>query len=177
MFIHTFKINRKFFFGLLLLIALFTSILCFSSLAKSDDSEEKDIIKWVDFNVSCEALQATSKLDILSHQNHEEITYNWIELLAYLACKNGNNFKHFKQSDLDALTDALKSGKTMEELTQNMKYYDYYYRSFSAVLRGFIGNYQIETPSKNGSSIWETQYGLKTFLPIAKNYHLSLIHI
>lgn len=173
MFIHTFKINRKFFFGLLLLIALFTSLLCFSSLAKSDDSEEKDIIKWVDFNVSCEALQATSKLDILSHQNHEEITYNWIELLAYLACKNGNNFKHFKQSDLDALTDALKRGKTMEELTQNMKYYDYYYRSFSAVLRGFIGNYQIETPSKNGSSIWETQYGLKTFLPIAKNYHFT----
>lgn len=176
MIIHSFKLNRKlflFFISLLTFIFLFISILCFSSLAKNSDTTQEDIIKWVDFNVTSEALEATSKLDISSHINNEEILYNWIELLAYLACKNGNNFENFKSSDLDALIKELQNGKTMSELTKDMKYYDYYYKSFSAVLRGFIGNYRMETPSDDGSTKLESNYGVKAFLPIAKNYNFN----
>lgn len=143
--------------------------MCFSSLAKNDENAKEDLIKWVDFNVPCKALEETSKLDITSHINGEDIKYHWIELLAYLACKNGNNFEHYQSSDLDDLIENLQSGKTMSELTKDMKYYDYYYKSFSAVLNGFIGNYQIETSANK----FETNYGVKAFLPIAKNYYFT----
>ena len=115
-------------------------------------------------------MKQTAKLDISSHVNDEEIKYNWIELLSYLACKNGGNFKNFKTSQLNTLVEELQSGKTMEDLTQNLKFYDYYYESYSAVLSGFIGNYSIQTANENGDKIFENKYGIKAFLPIAKNY-------
>ena len=66
---------------------------------------EDDYIKWVDFTVPCNVLKRTAELDINSHNNHEEITYNWIELLAYLACIYGGDFKNFKSSDLDKIIE------------------------------------------------------------------------
>lgn len=177
MIIRSFHLNRKILLMLaflIMLFLLFASILCFASNDEDESDEQKDdFIKWVDFNVTCEAMQETSKLDISSHINNEKITYNWIELLAYLACKNGNDFKNFKSSDLDPLIEQLQNGKTMSEITQDMKYYNYYYESFSAVLRGFIGNFNLESPSSNDISQGEIKYGLKAFLPIAKNYHFN----
>ena len=125
------------------------------------EKEEKDFIKWVDFNVSYEALDLTAKLDIDSHNKDTPIKYNWIELISYLACKNGNNFKNFKKSDLDSLVNKLENGETMESLTKNSKNYNYYYESYSAVLSEFIGYDSNE------------QYGVKAFLPIAKNYSFT----
>ena len=52
---------------------------------ETENSEDKNFIKWVDFNVSSEALNLTAKLDIDSHNNNEEIKYNWIDLLAHPA--------------------------------------------------------------------------------------------
>ena len=46
-----------------------------------------------------------------------------IELLAYLAAENGNNFKNFKTGQIDSVVDKLRDGKTMEMLAQDMKYY------------------------------------------------------
>ena len=129
---------------------LVSSIAIFYSFANdtSEDQtskEKKDFIKWVDFNVTSEALNLTAKLDMDSHNKEGEIVYNWIELLAYLSCKYGGNFKNFSTKDLNLLVEELKNGQTMEDLTQNMKFYDYYYESYSAILGGFIGNYSIET--------------------------------
>ena len=138
--------------------------------SETDESEKKDFIKWVDFNVTADALNKTANLDIKSHQNNEDIKYNWIELLAYLACKNGGNFKNFKSSDLDKLVAKLKNGETIEDLTSSIKFYDYYYESYSAILSGFIGNYSIQSAQ---SDTYEEKYGLKAFLPIAKNYNFS----
>lgn len=160
----------------LITIVLLSSILIFYSFASEDDKKEeekKDFIKWVDFNVTCEALNLTAKLDINSHNKNEETVYNWIELLAYLACKNGGDFKNFKPKDLTALTEELKNGQTMEDLTQNIKFYDYYFESYSAILGNFIGNYSIEVPNEDGSKSYQEKYGLKAFLPIAKNYSFS----
>ena len=145
------------------------------SIKKAEEAEtQKNFIKWVDFNVTSEALNLTAKMDIDSHNNNEEIVYNWIELLAYLSCKNGGNFKNFKSKDLQPLIQELKNGQTMEELTQNMKFYDYYYESYTAVLGGFIGNYSVEVAKdEEGTKTFEDKYGLKAFLPIAKNYSFS----
>lgn len=141
---------------------------------KNEASEEKkDYIKWVDFNVTSEALNVTAKLDIDSHNQGGDIVYNWIELLAYLSCKNSGNFKNFKAKDLNHLIEELKNGQTMEDLTQNMKFYNYYYESYSAVLGNFIGNYSIEIPKEDGTKSYQEKYGLKAFLPIAKNYSFS----
>lgn len=157
---------------------LVSSIAIFYSFANdtSEDEasrEKKDFIKWVDFNVTSEALNLTAKLDIDSHNKEEEIVYNWIELLAYLSCKNGGNFKNFSTKDLNLLVEELKNGQTIEDLTQNMKFYDYYYESYSAILGGFIGNYSIETAKEDGTKSYQEKYGLKAFLPIAKNYSFS----
>ena len=153
---------------------LFLSILIFISFAKEDNEEkENNYIKWVDFNVTSEAMNLTAKLDIDSHNSNSEIKYNWIELLSYLACKCSGNFDNFKKSDLDNLINELQNGETIEELTKNLKYYNYYYEAYSAVLSNFIGNYSIEILDKNGQYILTKKYGIKAFLPIAKNYSFS----
>lgn len=163
---------------MIIFVVLLSSIVIFYSFASDTSNsetqeEEKDFIKWVDFNITSEALNLTAKLDIDSHNKEEKITYNWIELLAYLACKNGNNFKNFKASDLNNLVEELKNGHTIEDLTQNMNFYHYYYESYSAVLGGFIGNYSIEVENEDGTKSYQEKYGLKAFLPIAKNYSFS----
>lgn len=179
MIIRTLKINLKILFISLITIVLVLSLILSYALANTEninqeqEEEKKDFIKWVDFKITASVLEKTSKLDIDSHNNNEDIKYNWIELLAYLACKNGGDFKKFKQKDLDDLIKNLQTGKTMQEITNNMKYYNYYYESYSAVLGGFIGNYQIETLDENGEKILKDMYGLKSFCPIAKNYNFS----
>lgn len=209
LFIQTIKISKKFIIFITILAFLTTSVIVFYSLANDDsnnteikEEDEKDFIKWVDFNVTADLLNKTSKLDIDSHNQNSDIQYNWLELLAYLACKNGGNFKNFKQNDLDKLLDELKKGKTIEDLTKDNKYYSYYYESYSAALDGFIGNYSVEieteqktemetesnsssnldsnsestesdTEVENKTKTTEEKYGLKAFLPIAKNYGFS----
>lgn len=178
MFIRSFKLSRKFLFFLCISFLLFVSVVTYflvNSVAHESSPEKKDFIKWVDFNVTYKALLDTSNLDIISHQPNSEngIKYNWIELLAYLACKNGGNFKNYTKSNLDALVSQLKDGQTMENLSSDLKFYNYYYESYSAVLGGFLGEYSIEVAKEDGSKTFEKKYGLKAFLPIAKNYSFS----
>lgn len=178
MLIQSFKISKKLVIAFILFIILLSSIVIFYSFANDSSNsheieEKKNFIKWVDFNVTSEALNLTAKLDIDSHNKKEEITYNWIELLAILSCKNGGNFKNFKPKDLNDLVGELKNGQSIQDLTQNMKFYDYYFESYSAVLGGFIGNYSIEVLNEDGSKSYQEKYGLKAFLPIAKNYSFS----
>lgn len=174
MFIKSFKLNRKIIILVILIILLISFFITFYSFATGEEEkQEKNFIKWVDFNVSAEALRLTAELDISSHQNNPENPYNWIQLLAYLSCKNGGNFKNFKKSHLDDLVKKLENGETMSDLTNNLKFYDYYLESYSAILNEFIGNYSIEVSQKDGSKVFENKYGIKAFLPIAKNYNFS----
>lgn len=121
----------------------------YSFADNEENSADKDYIKWVDFNVTSEAMKLTSKLDIESHNTDADVKYNWIELLAYLAAQNGGDFKNFKKTDLDYLVSRLNNGETMDDLTCDMKFYDYYYEAYSAVLSGFIGNYSIEVENSS----------------------------
>lgn len=173
--IKSFKINKNLIIIITIIITLFTSIILFYSFANdTQETNNTNFIKWVDFNITSEALNLTAKLDIDSHNNNNNgIIYNWIELLAYLACKNGGDFKSFKKSDLDTLVNKLSNVETISDLTNNLKFYDYYYESYSAVLSNFIGNYEIETENEDGTKSFKSRYGLKAFLPIAKNYSFS----
>ena len=139
-----------------------------------NQTEKKSYIKWVDFNVTYDALDKTSKLDINSHTNNDTIQYNWIQLLSYLACKYGGDFKKFNVKDLDALTSKLQNGSSMEDITSSLKNYSYYYEAFDAILHEFIGEYEIEVPNAGTEGkTYIKKYGVKAFLPIAKNYSFS----
>lgn len=132
----------------------------------SEVKEDTDYIKWFEFNVSYDVLQKTANLDISSHVKDEQVKYNWIELISYLACKYGNNFSKFKQKDLDNIVSRLKNGETIESITKNMKNYSYYYEGYEAVLSQFIGEYYATNAN---TSI----YGIKAFHPLAQGYSYS----
>ena len=151
MFIKSFKLNKKFVIitVAILLIIILSVVLFYSFADNEENSADKDYIKWVDFNVTSEAMKLTSKLDIESHNTDADVKYNWIELLAYLAAQNGGDFKNFKKTDLDYLVSRLNNGETMDDLTCDMKFYDYYYEAYNAVLSGFIGNYSIEVENSS----------------------------
>ena len=152
---------------IILLAFLFSGYPTFA--VESEEPEEKKIINWVDFNVPCEAMKKAISLDIASQD--QAVKLNFIELLACLAAQNGNNFSGYRDKQLTALADQLEAGKTIDELTANLKYYSYYREAYSAVLSGFVGDYEIEVPNEDGSGThWEKRYGLKVFSPIAKNF-------
>lgn len=159
-----------------LIIVGFISFFIMKSIVSANTEtkkEEKNYIKWVDYNVPLEIMEKTAKLDIDSHTKEGEVPIDWITLLSYLASKYGGNFKSFQQKDLDAIVERLKAGEKIEEITKEMKLYSYYYEAYTAILKEFIGKYQIETAQEDGSKIYKEKYGIKAFLPIAKNYGFS----
>lgn len=76
----------------------------------------------------------------------------------------------FRQTDLDAVVEKLKSGSAMEEIAKDMKYYAYYREAYGAVLDGMVGYFEQES---GNDKIWLRKYGLKVFSPIAKNFPYS----
>ena len=129
-------------------------------------------IKWVDFNVTSEALSAAYDLDVKSYG--QSVHLNWIELLAYVGAKKGGNFGKESPALIKKLASELSSGETtMKKLTEDMKYYDYYYEAYEAVLGGMVGEYEIEQEDENGKKQWKKVYGLKAFSPIAMGFEYS----
>lgn len=148
-----------------------------STSEESEESEEgdsKEYIKWVDFGVNYQALDEAYKYDVESYG--KDVKLNWVELLAYLSCKYGGDFSKYKSKDMNALVKTLQDKKTtMKELTKDMKHYSYFYDAYEAVLGGFVGEYEVQVLQEEGSvaKVWEKRYGLKAFLPIAKNFPYS----
>jgi len=143
-----------------------------SSLADTQSTGEvkKDFIKYVEFNVPYVALEKALQIDVKSHQDDSKLDISWIDLLAYLGAKYGGEFSHYKSSDMDALVKQLIDGKTMNELTDGMKYYSYYSEVYTAILGGMVGAYQTKTTDENGETVMQEEYGLIAYSPIAKNY-------
>ncbi len=149
------------------------------------DSEQKDYIKWVDFDIPAEALKKAFRCDIDTYL--ADIHLNWIEILAYLGARYGGDFSRYKESDMDAVAERLLAGEKMADIASAMEYYPYYLEAYTAVLGGMVGMYQVEIPGSEApefalpkdekgnpvpteGNVWVTKYGLKAFSPIAKNY-------
>lgn len=135
---------------------------------------ETNYIKWVDFDVSSSAMGKAYEYDVASQS--QEVKLNWIELLAYLGAKYGGDFSKYKEKDMTALVNKLQNKEeTMDSLTKDSKYYNYYKEAYNAVLGGFVGEYEIQKTNKENpeETVWVKEYGLKAFLPIAKNFPYS----
>ena len=142
--------------------------------------KKKEYIKWVEFHVTAEAMNQAFRYDVDTCQ--AEIHLNWVDLLAYLGTRYGGDFSRYKKSDMEKVAEQLINGdSTMEELTKDMKYYDYYKQAYGAVLDGMVGTFQAEIPADEvpqvpqssetvPDTVWVTKYGLKAFFPLAKNF-------
>lgn len=169
--------NKLLYFAILVLVILVLAVgyRMFSNRTRAANAGQSGLdeehIKWVDFNVSYEALDYAIKLDIKHHDSDTPISY--IDLLAYMAAKNGNNFSKFKTGEMDVVADRIKAGETMDELSSSLKYYAYYREAFTAALSGLVGNYEIEVKDETEPSgkRWEKRYGIKAFSPIAKGFY------
>ncbi|RGY96558.1 M23 family metallopeptidase [Clostridium sp. AM58-1XD] len=113
-------------------------------LYTATDSEAKKFIKWVDFDVTSEAMKAAFRYDVDSFQS--DVHLNWVDLLAFLGAKYGGDFSKYKSSDMAALAESLKGGKKLEDVTKDMKYFSYYREAYGAVLDGMVGTYRIQIP-------------------------------
>lgn len=135
--------------------------------------DKRDFIKYAEFNVCCSALEKALEYDISTHKNDEKVKIDWVQVLAYLGAKYGGDFKQYKEADLEQIVSRLKNGDKIKNITKDMKYYDYYYRVYSAVLGGFTGWYNTEAEDENGKITKVKDYGLCVFSPIAKGFPFS----
>lgn len=148
--------------------------------AFSEENEEAlevsldgDFIKWVDFNITSEAMGRAYELDVATYK--DEVHVDWIELLSYVGARHGGKFDKKSIAEIEETADKLISGETdMDELTRDMEYYDYYKEAYSAVLGGMVGEFSIEVKKdEDGGREWKDYYGLKAFSPIAKGFEYS----
>ncbi len=127
--------------------------------------EEKDYIKWVEFNVTCEAMKKAYQYDLDSYGKDPHL--HWVDLLAILGTKYGGDFTRYQEEDLADIAEKLLDGsQTVEEMTKDMEYYSYYREAYGAVLDGMVGEFQYVHPKKK-------VYGLKAYSPIAKEFPYS----
>jgi len=137
---------------------------------EAEDGEAESYIKWVDFNVSYNALTAALDYDLKTYGT--DIHLNWVELLAALGARYGGAFSKYKRSHLDELANRLLSGEHIGDITSDMEHYDYYYGAYSAILGEFVGQHRVQIPDPDcpGQMIWEDRYGLKVYSPIAQGF-------
>ena len=172
-----FKQNFKRLAGFTLVFAMAFSLISQAvgeTPTAESESDEKSFIKWVDFNVTATAMKKAMDFDIESYNNPDTLRINWIELLAYLGKKYGGDFSKYKEQDMIELVEKLREGASILELVEGKgeKYYLYYLEAYSAVLSGFVGEFETEVDI-GGEKVWKKRYGLKVFSPIAKGFHYN----
>lgn len=118
-------------------------------------------IRWMDFAVPYESLEFAMESDISTSEKEKHIS--WIDILAVAACRTGG--KCPLRSVRKAFAD-LEIDRTPEDILGALyKYYDYYHRSFDAILGDYLGHYAVCVDGQ-----WKSSYGLKAFSPIAEGY-------
>lgn len=149
--------------------------------------EKKEYIKWVDFQVTAEAMKQAYTYDVESYGSKNHL--DWIDLLAILGVKYGGDFTQYRAKDMEQVAQLFLDGKqTVEEYTKDMQYFSYYKEAYRGVLGGMVGEYRIEEPAyhtqtegnspaadgtdgqKENGKTWKSYYGLKAFSPIAKGF-------
>lgn len=160
------KSKRIFIFAIAIcttLLSLFVYISAKDDTEKTEkDKTKDDYIKWVDFKVSETAMRDALKIDIDTYGSENHVS--WVELLSYIACKNGGDFSSYQTKQMTVLKQKLEEGQTLTELSKDMKLYPYYIKAYGAVLGGLVGEYE-----QNG----ERKYGLCAFSPVAKGFYYT----
>lgn len=128
-------------------------------------------IKYVEFNVTSEALRQATELDINSRDEDTKLDY--ITLLAYLGAKYGGDFTKYKYADMTEFAEKLKDGESVDKLTKDMKLFEYYKDAYNAALDGMVGEYTEEHSDDSGNTVSEEKYGIRWFSPIAKSFPCS----
>lgn len=155
------------------LAGVFAGVFIFGiqNMLKQPSQNTASSIKWVDFDVTYEALKDTMELDIRTHDR--DIHAGWVDSLAWLGAKYGGDFSQYQKKDLDQFWELLQE-HDLKDFTKKMQYFPYYQKAYGAVLNGFLGYYKLEVPDESGNSTrWVEQYGLKAFSPIAEGYWYS----
>ena len=133
-----------------------------------DGVKQKDFIKWVEFNVTCEAMSQAYQYDLDTYE--KEVHLNWVDLLAYLGAKYGGDFSKYREKDMNKIAKKLlEEEQTIEGISEEMEYFAYYREAYGAVLAGMVGEYEMEYESGK----WKKVYGLKAYHPIAKDFPYS----
>lgn len=142
------------------------------ALPQASDAQNKDkeYIRWVDFDITADALRDAADADVAAHAGPRPLS--WIELLAYLGQKYGGDFSRYKKSDLTAACAAYET-RSFEEQSKNKKLYRYYCEAYGATLGGLLGDYILKTAKEDGSFAEETGYGIRAYSPIARGYSYS----
>ncbi len=161
---------KKYTSVILILVLILGMLPVLTGVSKGD---KRDFIKYAEFNVCCSALEKALEYDISTHKNDEKVKIDWVQVLAYLGAKYGGDFKQYKEEDLEQIVSRMKNGDKIKDIAKTMKYYDYYYRVYSAVLGGFTGWYNTEAEDENGKITKVKDYGLCVFSPIAKGFPYS----
>ena len=164
--------KRRFAGFLSLLIALsLVAMSLYTGVQAEDDGTGNTYIKWAEMNVCLKALEDTMQLDIDTYGKLYHIS--WIDSLSYLACKNGNNWKGYKSSQLEKMKTELSDIYTVDDLMQDNKYYLYYKETFSAMLSGLLGVYEKQAPDGQGGKKTVSGYGLIAYSPVAEGFSYS----
>lgn len=141
-------------------------LLLLSLLTLPAAAAEGDYIKWVDFDVSCSAMERALALE--QQYREQDRVVSWIDILALAATRCGSG--KFSVAAVDKAAAELTGDRSPQELLGNQyQYYQYYREAYGAVLRGLVGAYAIQ--KQDGT--WETAYGVKAFSPIAAGYGYS----
>ena len=155
------------------LVIAVTAVLCTCerSVSVTAQTTEKSYIKWFEMNVCLSALEDAMNLDIDTYDKLYHIS--WIDTLSYLACKNGNNWSNYSESDMTAMVNKLGDLYTVDDLMQGNKYYSFYKEAFSAALGGLLGEYEKQAPDGEGGKKIVSGYGLVAYLPVAEGFSYS----
>ena len=145
---------------------IFVLVFLLSMLALPASAAEGDYIKWVDFDVSCSAMERALALE--QQYREQDRVISWIDILALAATHHGSG--KFSTAAVDQAAKELAGDQSPKEFLGNQyKYYRYYQEAYGAVLRGLVGTYAIQ--KEDGS--WSASYGVKAFSPIAAGYGYS----
>jgi len=127
-----------------------------------------EYIRWLEFNFRLSSLERALEHDIKSFGTETPLC--WIELLAYAAARNWGNVREERTINgyIDSAAERLRGGAALEELTEGMELYAYFFDTYYAVLGGFVGEFEVV----EGEAATR-KYGLKVFSPIAKGFGYS----
>ena len=142
-----------------------------SAVADKTEAATQKYIKWVDFSVPYRALSDAMEFDISSYGSEKH--HSWIDVLSFLACKNGGDWSSYKRSQLDSLIESLGGEMTVDDLMKTNEYYAFYKDAYGAVLSGLIGEYTKAAPDGSGGIKIIEGYGLKAYSPIAEGFGFS----